>query len=71
MNSTVEFVAQAIHEAEQGAGLWPHEPVERQERFREFARNAIALLGGDIGVLLLALKDATGDPSARGRRAAA
>ena len=71
MNYTVEFIAQAIYEAEQGVGLWPSEPMDRKERFREYARNAINLLGGDIGVLLLALKDATGDQSAGGPRAAA
>ena len=58
MDYTVELVAQAIHEAEQPAWRWDDEATFRKERFREYARNAITLLDDDIGVLLLAMKEA-------------
>ncbi|PVE24328.1 hypothetical protein DC522_10665 [Microvirga sp. KLBC 81] len=69
MDFKVELVARALHEAEQETCLWDNEPMIRRERFREYARNAIKLLGEDIGVLLLALEKATaaeqvGDPRA-------
>lgn len=57
----IELVAQAIHETAQTGGLWADEPTIRKERFREYARNAVNLLDDDIGVLLLALKDATAE----------
>ena len=59
MNYTIELVAQAIHDAEHAACRWDDETAIRKERFREYARNAINLLGEDIGVLLLALEEAT------------
>ena len=49
MDYKVELVAQALHQAEHG-GCWDNEPIICQERFREYARNAIRLLGDDIGV---------------------
>lgn len=65
----VELVARAIHKAERQDLSWDSEPSDRKERFREYARNAINLLGEDLGVLLLALEEATtrkriGDPRA-------
>ena len=57
----VELVAQAIHEAQQQAYSWDAETALRREHFRECARNAIKLLDEDIGVLLLALKEATAE----------
>lgn len=57
MNYRLELVAQALYEAEQPAPMWDNEPTLRKERFREYARNAIKLLGEDIGVLLLALEE--------------
>jgi hypothetical protein len=59
MHYTIELVAQAIHEAEQAVCRWDDESTIRKERFREYARNAINLLGEDIGVLLLALQEST------------
>jgi hypothetical protein len=69
MQNKVELVAQAIHKAENQELPWDGEPMAHKERFREYARNAINLLGEDIGVLLLALETATagkriGDPRA-------
>jgi hypothetical protein len=55
----IELVAQAIHEAQQPACSWGAEPAIRREHFRQCARNAIKLLDKDIGVLLLALREAT------------
>ncbi|EIM26737.1 hypothetical protein [Microvirga lotononidis] len=55
---TVELVAQAIHEAEHQVCSWETEPSIRREHFRQCARNAITLLDEDIGVLLVALKEA-------------
>jgi hypothetical protein len=71
MNYTVELVAQAIHNAEQAACQWDDETAIRRERFREYARNAIKLLDDDIGVLLLALQEATAEARSGGPRAAA
>lgn len=61
MEHRVELVAQTIHEAAQPDCLWVNEPAIRKERFREYARNAVNLLDDDIGVLLLALKEAAAD----------
>jgi len=61
MDQRVELVAQAIHEAQPQACSWDAEPAIRREHFRECARNAIKLLDDDIGVLLLALKEATAE----------
>lgn len=58
MEHRVELVAQAIHEAAQTGCQWMNEPAIYKERFREYARNAVHLLNDDIGVLLLALKEA-------------
>ena len=71
MNYTVELVAQAIHDAEQATCQWDDEPAIRKERFREYARNAINLLGEDIGVLLLALQESTAEARSGSSRAAA
>jgi hypothetical protein len=57
----VELVAQAIHEAQPQACSWDAEPAIRREHLQKCARNAIKLLGEDIGVLLLALKEATAE----------
>ena len=54
----VDLVAQAIHDAQPGPHTWDAEPASDKERFREYARNAIKLLDDDIGVLLLALREA-------------
>ena len=59
MHHKVELVARTIHKAEHQELPWDREPSARKERFREYARNAINLLGNDIGVLLLALEEAT------------
>jgi hypothetical protein len=61
MDQRIELVAQAIHDAQPQACSWDAEPVIRREHFRECARNAIKLLDEDIGVLLLALKEATAE----------
>jgi hypothetical protein len=71
MDYTVELVAQAIHEAEQAACRWDDEPTFRKQCFREYARNAIRLLGEDVGVLLLALNDAAAEARLGNARAAA
>jgi len=71
MDYTIELVAQAIHDAEQAACRWNDETAIRRERFREYARNAIKLLGEDIGVLLLALQEATAEARSGEPRAAA
>ena len=70
MDYKVELVAQALYEAEPEEPLWDDLPALRNERFREFARNAISLLNDDIGVLLLALEQSLED-RVRGRRLAA
>jgi hypothetical protein len=61
MDQRVELVAQAIHEAQSQACSWDAETAIRREHFRGCARNAIKLLDEDIGVLLLALKEATAE----------
>ena len=61
MDYKVELVAQAFYEAEQDAHLWDNEPAVIKEQFRKFARNAINLLNEDIGVLLLALENASAE----------
>jgi hypothetical protein len=68
MKHRVELVAQAIHEAAQTGCLWLNEPAIRKERFREYARNAVNLLDDDIGVLLLALKEAAAEERIGGWR---
>jgi len=65
MNYKVELVAQAFYETDPEAGPWDNEPADCKEPFREFARNAINLLNGDIGVLLRASENASAE-SARG-----
>ena len=64
MGHRIELVARAIHESARTGGLWANEPTIRRERFREYARNAVNLLDDDIGVLLLALKEAAADERA-------
>ena len=59
MQHKVELVARAIHKAEHQELSWDGESSASKERFREYARNAVNLLGSDIGVLLLALEEAT------------
>jgi hypothetical protein len=59
MQHKIELVARAIHQAEHQELSWESEPSDRKDRFREYARNAIRLLNEDIGVLLLALEEAT------------
>jgi hypothetical protein len=71
MDYKVELVAQAFYEADPVAGLWDNEPAVRKEEFREFARNAINLLNDDIGVLPLALEDASAEERVKGTRLAA
>jgi hypothetical protein len=71
MDYKVELVAQAFYEADPVASLWDNEPAVRKEEFREFARNAINLLNDDIGVLLLALEDASAEERVKGTRLAA
>ncbi len=71
MQHKVELVARAIHQAEHQELSWDSEPSDRKDRFREYARNAIRLLNEDIGVLLLALEEATPRKQIRERRAAA
>ena len=62
---TVEMVARAIYEAQPQRCSWDAETVIRREHFRTCARNAIKLLDEDIGVLLLALKEATAESPSR------
>ena len=71
MDYKVELVAQAFYEADQEGCRWDSEPAARKEQFREFARNAINLLNEDIGVLLLALENASVEERVRGTRLAA
>jgi len=65
MQHKVELVAQAIHRAQHQELSWDSESSARRDRFREYARNAINLLGKDIGVLLLALEEVTAGKRAR------
>jgi len=55
MKRRIELVAQAIHDAQPSAFAWDAEPAFDRERYREYARNAIKLLGEEIGVLLFSL----------------
>ncbi len=71
MDYKVELVAQAFYEAEQEGCWWDNEPAVIKEQFREFARNAINLLNEDIGVLLLALENASAEERVRGTKLAA
>jgi hypothetical protein len=71
MQHKVELVARAIHKAEHQELSWDDEPAVRQDRFREYARNAINLLNEDIAVLLLALGEATAGRRIGETRAAA
>jgi hypothetical protein len=71
MHNKVELVARAIHKSEHQELSWDSEPSARKECFREYARNAINLLGEDIGVLLLALEEATAGKRIGHPRAAA
>jgi hypothetical protein len=71
MQHNVELVARAIHRAEHQELSWDSEPSARKDRFREYARNAINLLNEDIGVLLLALEEATAGKRMKHPRAAA
>ena len=57
----VELVAQAIYEAQQQECSWDTEPTIWREHLRQCARNAITLLDEDIGVLLVALREATAE----------
>jgi hypothetical protein len=70
MRHKVELVARAIHKAEHQDLSWDSEPSTRKERFREYARNAINLLGEDLGVLLLTLEEATAENRMRDSSAA-
>ncbi|MBQ0818941.1 hypothetical protein KBI52_01455 [Microvirga sp. HBU67558] len=70
MDYKIELVAQALHRAEHN-GRWDNEPIVCQERFREYARNAIRLLGDDIGVLLLSLEQCRSEPRAEPPRSMA
>ncbi|WP_201864156.1 hypothetical protein [Microvirga soli] len=71
MQHTVELVARAIHKAEHQELSWDSEPSAQKDRFREYARNAIDLLNEDVGVLLLALEEATTGKRMKHPRAAA
>ena len=71
MDYTIELVAQAIHKADHQELPWQGQPVAHKEHYREYARNAINLLGEDIGVLVLALEDATAGTRIGRPRAAA
>ena len=64
----IELVARAIHETARTGCLWANEPTIRKERFREYARDAVTLLDDDIGVLLLALKEAAAEERIGGWR---
>lgn len=70
MDYQVELVARAFYDAEYEGFSWDHEPEILRKQFREYAHNAINLLDEDIGVLLLALEEAT-DERPRESRAAA
>jgi hypothetical protein len=68
MEHRIELVAEAIHETARTGCLWANEPTIRKERCREYARNAVNLLDDDIGVLLLALKEAAAEERIGGWR---
>jgi hypothetical protein len=71
MDYTNELVAQAIHKADHQELPWHGQSLVHKERYREYARNAISLLGDDIGVLVLALEDATAGTRIERQEAAA
>jgi hypothetical protein len=71
MDYKVELAAQAFYESDPEADLWNNESAVRKEEFREFARKAINLLNEDIGVLLLALDNASAEERVEGTRLAA
>jgi hypothetical protein len=62
VNQQVELVARAIYQAKHKVSLWENEPANLKEHFRQCARNAINLLGDDIGILLLALEGSIAEP---------
>jgi len=66
-----ELVARAFYDAEYEGSSWDHEPEVLKRKFREYARNAIALLNEDIGVLLLALEQSSTQARLGEARAAA
>ena len=70
MDYRIELVARAFYDAEHDASSWDHEPAILKRQFREYARNAINLLNEDIGVLLLALEQSTGERPGEARAAA-
>ncbi|WP_230530614.1 hypothetical protein [Microvirga roseola] len=55
MDYRVELVARAFYDAEEDGYSWDCEPEILREEFRRLARNAIALMGDEIGVLVLEL----------------
>ena len=61
----------ALYEADPEASLWDNEPAVRKEEFQEFVRNAVNLLNEDIGVILLALENASAEERVEGTRLAA
>ncbi len=71
MDHTTELVAEAIHKADHQELPWHGQPVAHKERYREYARIAINVFGEDIGVVVLALEDATAGTRMGGPRAAA
>ncbi len=70
MDYRIELVARAFYDAEYEGFSWDHEPEILKRQFREYARNAINLLDEDIGVLLLALEQATDERLGEARAAA-
>lgn len=70
MDYRIELVARAFYDAEYEGFSWNHEPEILKRQFREYARNAINLLDEDIGVLLLALEQATDGRLGEARAAA-
>ncbi|MBB4038503.1 hypothetical protein GGR34_000132 [Microvirga flocculans] len=71
MDYQVELVARAFYDAENEDGSWDGEAESTRQEFRGYARNAIALLHDDIGVLLLALERAAAEENPERERAAA
>ncbi|WP_245272985.1 hypothetical protein [Microvirga lotononidis] len=67
----MELVARAFYDAEYEDCLWDAEAEVIKQDFREYARNAINLLNEDIGVLLMALDQATAEENPSRARAAA
>lgn len=56
MDYQIEIVARAFYDAENGGRSWDSEPETIRHEFRTYARNVIALMGDEIGVLLLELQ---------------